>query len=129
MRTKMMIIAMASVSLLACGSGEDDNNSSGVSVNGDSNQVFVVDGEFDDCSGVVFRFVSHFRDSSEEQAICAGTEGDDGNCAECFDDNFLLKNEYLSNEGCVEGRVLLGLCGSEQLQEQAQAAASEGEEE
>lgn len=128
MKTKIVLLSGAVFALVACGSGEDENTSGGVSVNGDANQVFVVDGEFDDCSGVIFRYVSHFRDSSEEQAICSGVDEEDGNCAECFDDNFLLENEYLSNEGCVEERVLLGLCGSEQLIEQAQAAAAEAEE-
>lgn len=113
-----------SMLLVGCGGGDDDRSGSGgVQVSGDNNEVFVVDGQFSECSGVVFRFVSHFREASQEQTVCADPEVDNGNCSECFDDGFLEENGYLSNEGCVEDRVLIGLCGSEQLQEQAQAAA------
>lgn len=123
-RLKRLILIICLTSLTSCGSdGGDQEGSGGVEVSGDNNEVFVVDGQFDNCSGVTFRFVSHFRDSSEEQTICADPEAENGNCAECFDDAFLEENEYLSNEGCVEDRVLIGLCGSEQLQEQAQSAA------
>lgn len=109
--------------LVGCGSGEDKTEGSpGINVSGDNNFVALL--EESECVNFGFRFVSNFRDSTEETNVCAdGSTSDDEACADCFDDEFLLEEGFLSNEGCVEERVLQGECGSEQLQEQAQAAA------
>ena len=121
---KTAIVLLLALSLVACGDdGGSQDGSGGVEVSGDNNEVFVVDGQFEDCSGVIFRFVSYMRDSTQESTICADGQNDDENCSDCFDDEYLINNGYKSNEGCVEDRVLKGECGSEQLIAQAQEAA------
>jgi len=119
---KVIVAALVAGFIVGCGSDGDSDAQGSVSVNGDGNEVFVVDGQFDDCSGNFFRFITHRDSFSQEFSVCADGPGDQ-DCEDCFDDEYLQANGYLSNEGCVEERVLRGECGSEQLIAQAQAAA------
>lgn len=129
----MALLAFTIAFVIAgCGGGDDkrENPGTSIDVSGDGNTLTVVDSSGSECStGLIIR---HFRQSGElinEQ--CAG-DGKDEICGECFKPlEELVEDGFLSNEGCVEEKVLAGECGDEQAIEQAQAAASEdeGEEE